>query len=403
MQKRTGMFFCLVLLLMLCGCKNTDAVTVESVASITGSGYIGASSRFTGVVAARSETVLQKDENRIIDEIKVETGDCVKKGQVLFTYDTQAMQLSLEKAQLEVAQTKGSITSLEAQKASLEKSRAAAEAAEQLQFTLEIKDIEAQLLEAQYNLSLKEKELEKLQAAMEEGQVTSPVEGIVQSIATEDNGDDMGDAGQAFMTILETGQYRIKGTVNEFNRAALEEGAAVCIRSRISDAVWHGTVSKIDWDNPVKRANDYTQSEDDMEISSNYPFYVDLEQVDGLILGQHVYVEVETAQNAQADNGMCLPSYYCNEVDEATGTAWVWAANQRGRLEKRTVQLGEYLEELDCWMITAGLSQEDLLAVPEDGLEAGMQTQVYDPNIAPEEADVQSQSAEPEGEAEAAE
>ena len=150
MRKIGVLLSCLALLLGLCSCggNDGDAVTVQSVSSITGGGYIGAYNRFAGIVSARSETVIKKDDSRIINEIKVEAGDHVEKGQVLFTYDTQAMQLSLEKARLEVEQMQGNIKSLEAQKASLEKSRAAASAADQLNFTLEIKDVEAQLLEA---------------------------------------------------------------------------------------------------------------------------------------------------------------------------------------------------------------------------------------------------------------
>ena len=98
MRKIGVLLSCLALLLGLCSCggNDSDAVTVQSVASITGGGYIGAYNRFAGIVSARSETVIKKDDDRIIDEIKIEAGDHVEKGQVLFTYDTQAMQLSLE-------------------------------------------------------------------------------------------------------------------------------------------------------------------------------------------------------------------------------------------------------------------------------------------------------------------
>ena len=104
MRKIGVLLSCLALLLGLCSCggNDGDAVTVQSVSSITGGGYIGAYNRFAGIVSARSETVIKKDDSRIINEIKVEAGDHVEKGQVLFTYDTQAMQLSLEKARLEV-------------------------------------------------------------------------------------------------------------------------------------------------------------------------------------------------------------------------------------------------------------------------------------------------------------
>lgn len=397
MRKIGVLLSCLALLLGLCSCggNDGDAVTVQSVSSITGGGYIGAYNRFAGIVSARSETVIKKDDSRIINEIKVEAGDHVEKGQVLFTYDTQAMQLSLEKARLEVEQMQGNIKSLEAQKASLEKSRAAASAADQLNFTLEIKDVEAQLLEAQYNLSLKQKELEKLQAATDEGQVTSPVEGVVQTINAGGSSGNSGEGSdsQAFMTLMETGEYRVKGTVNEYNRSLLEEGAKILVRSRTSDETWSGTVTKIDWDNPIKRQNNnYSDSgSDTMSTSSNYPFYVDLDETDGLMLGEHVYLEIDNGQTAQQE-GIYLPAYYLNEIDKEQGTAWVWAANKRGKLEKRTVQIAEYAEDQDCWLVTDGLAEDDLLAVPDDTLREGMRTQEYDPNAEQKPADTDSET-----------
>ena len=124
-----------------------------------------------------------------------------------------------------------------------------------------------------------------------------------------------------------------------------------------------------------------------MSTSSNYPFYVDLDKTDGLMLGEHVYLEIDNGQTTQQD-GIYLPAYYLNEIDEEQGTAWVWAANKRGKLEKRTVQIADYAEDQDCWLVTDGLAEDDLLAVPDDTLREGMRTQEYDPNAEPEPADM---------------
>ena len=390
MRKHVLFFLCLALLLGLAGCGSgsQDVASVQSVASITGVGYIGMNSRFAGVVAPQSETTITKDPNRVLEEVKVAAGDSVTKGQVLFTYDTDAMQISLEKAQLEVEQTQGTITSLETQKAQLEQSRANAPASDQLSFTLEIKDIETQLLEAQYNLSLKQSELEKLQNSMDEGEVTSPVDGVVQSVKNEgDNSGDgyytpEGDTGsaQAFITIVETGTFKIKGTINESNRSALDVGVPVLVRSRTDESVWHGTITNIDWDSPIQKENDYYgSSSDPMTTSSSYPFYIELEEDEGLLLGQHVYIELDAGQDS-VSGSICLPSYYLNEIDEANLSAWVWAADKRGRLERRTVQLAEYLADQDSWIVTVGLTPEDLIALSDDALEEGMRTEEYDPN-----------------------
>ena len=217
----------------------------------------------------------------------------------------------------------------------------------------------------------------------------------MQSINADGSSGNSGEGSdsQAFMTLMETGEYRVKGTVNEYNRSLLEEGAKILVRSRTSDETWSGTVTKIDWDNPIKRQNNnYSDSgSDTMSTSSNYPFYVDLDETDGLMLGEHVYLEIDNGQTAQQE-GIYLPAYYLNEIDEEQGTAWVWAANKRGKLEKRTVQIAEYAEDQDCWLVTDGLAEDDLLAVPDDTLREGMRTQEYDPNAEQKPADTDSET-----------
>ena len=96
-------------------------------------------------------------------------------------------------------------------------------------------------------------------------------------------------------------------------------------------------------------------------------------------MGQHVYIELDAGQDS-VSGSICLPSYYLNEIDEANLSAWVWAADKRGRLERRTVQLAEYLADQDSWIVTVGLTPEDLIALSDDALEEGMRTEEYDPN-----------------------
>ena len=83
-----------------CGSKVEGEASVQSVSMICGLGSTGLVDRFAGVVSARSETEIKKDENKVIGEIQVEEGQDVKAGQVLFTYDSEAAELDLEKARL---------------------------------------------------------------------------------------------------------------------------------------------------------------------------------------------------------------------------------------------------------------------------------------------------------------
>ena len=111
-------------------------------------------------------------------------------------------------------------------------------------------------------------------------------------------------------------------------------------------------------------------------MSSKYPFYVELESSDGLLLGQHVYIEPDYGQDAEQDaDTLKLPAYYINDADSAP---WVWAQNAKGKLEKRSLTLGDYDAEMDTYVVTDGLTADDYIAFPDESLKAGMTCVTYD-------------------------
>ena len=112
-------------------------------------------------------------------------------------------------------------------------------------------------------------------------------------------------------------------------------------------------------------------------MSSKYPFYVKLEgKGDGLLMGQHVYIEPDYGQEDETDaNAINLPSYFINDAD---GNPWVWAKSSKDKLEKRSLKLGEYNGETDTYPVLDGLTAEDYIAFPDDSLKAGMACITYD-------------------------
>lgn len=364
-----------------CSRKVEGEASVQSVSMICGIGSTGLVDRFAGVVSPQSETEIKKDEEQIISEIKVKEGDSVKKDQVLFTYDMEQTQLNLEKAQLEMEQLKNSLEMQKKEKASLEKERNSAGKDQKLSYTLEIQEAETAILEANYNISTKEKEIEKLEASLKNLEVKSPVQGQVQTINEDGATDNMGNP-LPYITIVETGSYRVKGYVNETNAQSLSEGVSVLLRSRVDDSIWHGTIETIDWDNPEQSGNnDYfygPEISDSTTTSSKYPFYVKLDDDEGLLLGQHVYIEPDYGQEAQEQEDadlIQLPAVYLSDADSS---AWVWAQNDKGLLEKRSVTIGEYNAEMDTYPVESGLSAEDYIAFPDDSLQEGMTCIPYD-------------------------
>ena len=365
-------------LLTGCGADSGETASVESVSMIAGMGYIGAADSYAGKVVSGETAEIKKAADRTVLEILVEEGDLVQEGDVLFSYDTEAMQLSLDKLMIEQESLENTISAAESEIAELQKQKANASSDQKLSYTLQIDAREADRREAEYNLALKRREVAAMEEDMEKTEITAPMSGRVMSVGGGDGGQDGynngsgGEDSEAFITIMDVSAYRVEGHINELNRGALTEGLPVLVRSRTdAEQVWYGVIDRIDWENPVKSTQSYYM--DDMTSSSKYPFFVLLDEPAGLMLGQHVYIEPDTG--AAGGGGLMLPSYYIEDPD---GSAWVWAASPAGRLEKRPVALGAYDPDLDEYEITSGLDAADYIAFPMEGLSEGMAVVYYD-------------------------
>jgi HlyD family secretion protein len=362
-------------LLTGCGTGSEDTASVQSVAMITGTGSVGVVDCYAGKVVSGETAKLKKDEDKTVLEVLVAEGDMVSEGDVLFSYDTEAMQLSLDKLKLEKENYENTISAAESEITELESQRSKASSSQQLSYTLQINSRQADIREAEYNMALKDKEIATMEADMENAEITSPISGRVMSVADEDSTDYSSDD-SAFITVMDVSSYRVEGEINELNLYSMTEGMRVVVRSRIDETqVWYGVIDSIDWENPVKNSSNsyYVSDSDDMTTASKYPFYVVLDDTDGLLLGQHVYIEPDYGQ--EQTSGLMLPAYFVNDEGD---DAWVWAANAKGKLEKRSVTLGVYDSDLDEYEILSGLTAEDYIAFPEDRLSEGMAVTYYD-------------------------
>lgn len=399
------------------GKDSKDRVFVQKVSVIMGSAT-GVQNRYSGVVQPQKTVEVKADSERTIGEILVAVGDEVEEGTPLFTYDTEDLSLELEQGKLEMENQDIEINNFKSQIQELEKERKAAPEDGKFEYTTQIQTIETQIKKAEFEKSSKQLELDKLQKKIDDSQVTSKASGVIKTINDGDSGE-MGDAGSsALMTILSTGEYRIRGMVNEQNIGMISSGAQVIARSRVDESVtWRGTIESIDTGESESddSGDEYTDSSsDDTMSSSKYPFYVSLEDASGLMLGQHVLIELDEGQTEEKEGIWLFSQYIVREGDGAPeqtedllagtesadlldfvpdtqiadftdieagtempqegGTAYVWADDGNGRLEKRTVELGEYDANLDEYEILSGLSEDDLIAWPMEGLYEGVRT-----------------------------
>ena len=365
-----------------CGGNTENAVTVQKVSDITAQGSVGLVNRYAGLVVSGETATVKKGDKKVL-ETYVKEGDFVTEGDVLFCYDNEAMELQLSKLLLELEGYENTIMNAEEDIPNLERQRDAAPAAQKLTYSLQIQELQANMREATYNKGLKEREIENLQEALEDTDVRAPISGRVMSVKDSDNtssgsGDTSGS--DAYITIMDMTTYQVKGTINELNVGTLSEGMNVLVRSRLNeDVTWSGVLERIDWETKVQDNNNRyygSGSGDEMTTSSKYPFYVKLNDVTGLILGQHVYIEPDYGQQ-EVRKGLWLPEYY---ICDAASSPYVWAANGRDRLEKRSVALGDYDAERGEYQIVSGLKETDYIAFPMEELTAGMHTQVYEDN-----------------------
>ena len=356
----------MLLLLALTGCGSDTAVYVQPVKELAGFGGIAPGDRFAGIVVSENVAEIEKDGERSVEELLVKEGDDVKEGDALFSYDTDELQLTLDKQRLELEQLKASIESYKSQIADLESQSRWLSGTDKLQYTVQIQSTQVDLKEAELNVKTKESEVKRSEEILENATVTSPVTGRVQSVS--ETGTDNQGQPLPYITIQQSGSYRIKGVLGELQRGGIVEGVRIRILSRTDEtAFWSGTVSLVDYENPSQGTEYgmyYGSSADEMTSSSKYPFYVELDSTDGLILGQHVYMELEREEGETSGPSIDM-SFVCYEEDGVT--AYVWAEN-RGRLEKRTVTVGEMNPMNGTVEILEGITEEDYLAFPDPDL-----------------------------------
>ncbi len=352
------------------GASTGEGVYVESVAMITGmGGGLGLENRFSGVIEPQQTLELKLEAGKTVKECYVEEGQEVAIGTELFLYDTGEMTMKLAEGKLELESIGNEILSMNRQIATLESEKANASNDDKLGYTVQIQSLQNSVKRAEYNKTVKELESTQLQKSIDTAKVTSTIDGVVKTI--NKTGIDQYGQEVAYMTILATGEYRIKATTNEQNIYALSEGIPVIARSRVdSSLIWNGTINKIDMESPVENNNQNGMmggGTENVEKATKYHFYTTLASYEGLMLGQHVFVEIDNGQT-ETKEGLWIPSYYL-EIDGEK--AYIWIANEKDKLEKREITLGEHDVDMDQYQIVEGVTAEDYIAFPQEGLEAG--------------------------------
>ena len=274
---------------------------------------------YNGVIESQKTWDIQKDGGREVDQVFVTVGQNVIIGQQLFSYKSDDLKMQLKQAQLELNGIRNEIDGYGSQISELTGERAQAGPDQQLEYTIQIQEMQNSRAQAELDLQMKQMEIDNLQKSIDNAVVTSTMDGVVKQINTNSV-----EASQPFMTILAAGAYQVKGTVDEMNVWQLYEGMPVNIRSRADETqVWSGTITKIDTENTVSSSQnmyygDYGGSSENQ--ATKYYFYVSLNTADQLLLGQHVYIEPLAEEMPADDQAEPLPDEETFVEDETAET-----------------------------------------------------------------------------------
>lgn len=325
------------------GSDPSDVAYVQSISSMMNQNTLA--DRYAGVVESQKTVDFKAASGRSIDEIMVMAGQSVSEGTPLFRYSIRDAENKVASANLEIENYNNQISILANSGNSTE--------------------IQLQIRQLQYQIQVQQQEIAGYQQEISNAVVTSTIGGVVKSVNETGIGADGMEA--PIVTVTETGEFRVKGKISEQTVASLYPGMPVYVRSRVREnQIWRGEISSIESE-PEQNNNEYYYYGGG-ESSSKYPFYVSLEKTDGLMLGQHVYIEPDLGQG-EVKEGLWLDLSFI--AYNETGEPYVWCGTS-GKLKKQPVTLGEQDEETFQAQIIEGLSEKDLIAWPDETFHEGM-------------------------------
>ena len=325
------------------GAQDAGDVYVQRLSDILG---IVTADRFSGVVEAQQTTDYKIVDGQKVAKIYVTQGQTVAAGDVLFEYDVTDAKNSVRMANLEIEGLNQQINAL---------SGSASDPS-----------VKIEIIQLQTEIESKRMEIQGYQQQIDQSIVRTNVSGIVKSV--NESGYDSQGMEAPLVSVMESGEYRVKCKINEQQIYLINIGTPVVVRSRVDETkTWKGTVSKIETEPVSSGDSDMYYGGGGGDTASQYPFYVTLESTDGLMLGQHVIVEPDLG-DGERDGLWVDQSLFAMDDD---GNYFVWVA-EKGKLKKREVEIGMSDEENYTFQVLSGLELSDMVAWPDDTYKEGM-------------------------------
>lgn len=336
--------------------ENKDAIFVQKVSDIIGETSAG--NRYSGVVESQKTIEFKKTSDKPIEKVFVKEGDAVEVNTPLYKVNVAQSENDISNANLSIESLNNEISVLRS-----------AEQTTENQLQIEEKNLE---------IRQKQVEIAKLQREINQATIKSSLKGVVKTVNT--NGTDAAGKEAPIITITETGDFRIKGKISEQSINSLSTGMRVRVKSRTDEeTVWTGSITSVEKE-PVSQNQDggasgvagadtSGQDSNAPQKASSYPFFITLDKTDGLMLGQHVFIEIIPADKEKEKSGLWIDQGFF--IKDKKSKSFVWAS-KNGKLEKKEVILGDTDDETATVQIKKGLKKSDLIAWPDDTLKEGM-------------------------------
>ena len=324
--------------------KSDEVAYVTPVRMINIASGSSSNNRFSGVVESQQTVAFKKDGNREIEEIYVVEGQEVEEGTALFRYEVRSAENNIAQANLDIEEKN-----------------------QELAIYRQSATTQSQILARQIEIEIRkiQNDIAGYQQEIDNAQVLSTLKGVVKQV----NGDPDDPNTTPIVEVMEVGDYRVKSSIDEQAIWSINVGDPITVRSRVDEQqTWSGTISKIENEPNSDQQNDYYFNGGGSEKASTYPFYVSLDSIEGLILGQHVFVEL-----AQGNPGLTGIWIMPDMIVQDSDRNYVWVS-ENGKLKKRDVELGDINEEYYAVEIKSGLENSDAIAWPDDTLKEGMTT-----------------------------
>lgn len=356
---------------------SSSEIYVMSLSEIMGENSSYSSDVFMGIVEGQESTSVTKSSDRELDQVFVSEGDTVSVGTPLFSYKSDSLEaenvqynFSIESENISINETNRNIEKLTNDLAKI-KGQSDEDKEKREDLANQIEGLKTDIAISQNSIAQTQAKIEENIKKINNATVSSTVDGVITKIADDTN---PYTSDGTFITILASKEMRVKGQINEQNVWSINVDEPVTLRSRVEkDKTWSGTITKIDTESKQDENSDNLYGGGSSEDSSTkYPFYITLDSSEGLMMGQHLYIELGQTGAPEMDfsDGTYLYDYYI--VYDEEGNPFVWA-DKNGKLVKQSIELGDYHEEQMVYSVS-GIDKDTKIAYPMEDLTEGMKT-----------------------------